>query len=454
MLGKASAPGAPGRRRVLSKLQPLMLVVIVVGAVLLGADFIWGGQNSSAGLLDKISLCDGTPLQRLNETLTKELSAARAQLEDAEQKAKEAEDKVAALQREEATATKVDLSAPLNVQKNTIVPLNPGLAARWTRLDGIELMIMAPTNDEFVGSSILASGQPFDPSNLRLFLGHIKEGSTVVDAGCNLGSYSIFFAAKTGPMGQVHCFEPQKKMAYIASANSVINDLSSRMIVHNNALSFAPGHVEMNAKLPDGVNHGTNMTEAEKTKARINYGGMNLGRGGESVEAVTLDSLNLNNVSFIKIDVQGAEPLMLYGARETIRRNLPVVIYEYTPNEFVVTKDMIETMKIPKEVLDWNPPDYFKSLGYTVHQIASGGGEVAMIPPPPGAAPPDASAATADSPAASPDASAPPAAEASPAASAEASPAAAAEASPTAAQAAPAHRRSLRGFGGWRLSLV
>lgn len=44
-------------------------------------------------------------------------------------------------------------------------------------------------------------------------------------------------------------------------------------------------------------------------------GGLNLGRGGERVYVSTLDSFNLSGVTFIKIDVQGAEKLVLYGAQ-------------------------------------------------------------------------------------------------------------------------------------------
>lgn len=42
---------------------------------------------------------------------------------------------------------------------------------------------------------------------------------------------------------------------------------------------------------------------------------MGLGKGGETVRSATLDSYNLTGVSLIKIDVQGAEQLVVYGAR-------------------------------------------------------------------------------------------------------------------------------------------
>ena len=45
---------------------------------------------------------------------------------------------------------------------------------------------------------------------------------------------------------------------------------------------------------------------------------------------ITLDSLRLNNVSFIKADLQGAETLFLWGARETIKRCKPALRFEET----------------------------------------------------------------------------------------------------------------------------
>jgi hypothetical protein len=62
--------------------------------------------------------------------------------------------------------------------------------------------------------AVMPPGAPFSPDVLRGMLDIIKlrPGSTVVDVGGNLGSYSIFFAAATGPEGKVYSFEPQRKM--------------------------------------------------------------------------------------------------------------------------------------------------------------------------------------------------------------------------------------------------
>ncbi len=74
---------------------------------------------------------------------------------------------------------------------------------------------------------------------------------------------------------------------------------------------------------------------------------------GESVEMVTLDSFNLDNVSFIKIDVEGHEIEVLKGARATLERNKPVMVIEVYGRS---DKD--------------DRLDFIRSLGYDVTHIS------------------------------------------------------------------------------------
>lgn len=49
------------------------------------------------------------------------------------------------------------------------------------------------------------------------------------------------------------------------------------------------------------------------------------------VEVITIDSLNLDGVGLIKIDIQGADHLAIVGATETIKRCRPVLLVEEKP---------------------------------------------------------------------------------------------------------------------------
>lgn len=66
-----------------------------------------------------------------------------------------------------------------------------------------------------------------------------------------------------------------------------------------------------------------------------NSGGMSLapvGNGKLTFRTCTLDSYELEQVDLIKIDVQGADLRVLDGARNTIRKYRPIVVFEYSPD--------------------------------------------------------------------------------------------------------------------------
>ncbi len=77
----------------------------------------------------------------------------------------------------------------------------------------------------------------------------------------------------------------------------------------------------------------------------------------EKVEAKTLDSFNLDNIGFLKLDVEGAELEVLQGAVKTLARSqYPPFIFEVWPDKWYQTK---------KEKLF----NYVKGLGYTITPI-------------------------------------------------------------------------------------
>jgi FkbM family methyltransferase len=226
--------------------------------------------------------------------------------------------------------------------------------------------LLPSPRSEYVGSSILQSSTPFQAHVLAQLMEFITPGSTVVDAGANMGSFSMFFAAATGPTGAVYSFEPQTRMYEVLCTNKVVNDLL-QLHPRKAALSFAAGTLAMSDTVAHGESFGESYAKVDQAGDLLNYGGMRLGRGGESVAAITLDSLGLENVSVIKVDVQGSERLMFYGARDTIRRNLPVVAFEVLEDD--LAESVSSELAIPKEVAAFDIVAFLKGLGYAMPEV-------------------------------------------------------------------------------------
>jgi FkbM family methyltransferase len=138
---------------------------------------------------------------------------------------------------------------------------------------------------------------------------HSVEGTTVVDIGAHIGIHTITMSRKVGPEGKVISFEPQHKIFAEQLENLRINDCSNVT-----PLCKAAGEtfktIELSSRNPE------------------NEGGTSLGSGGDFAEMITLDSLKLNHVSLIKVDVERYEYFVFLGAQETILRNRPVLIFE------------------------------------------------------------------------------------------------------------------------------
>jgi FkbM family methyltransferase len=142
----------------------------------------------------------------------------------------------------------------------------------------------------------------------------MRRGGTAVDVGANQG----FFAyALSRHADRVVAFEPNPDYALFARVM-----LRGRAIVHRLALSDTPGRATFRVPLD---HDGTVLHFAGSLKDA--HGQFPRYRSYE-VEVRTLDSFALDDVRFIKVDVEGSEREVLDGARATIARDRPVLLLE------------------------------------------------------------------------------------------------------------------------------
>lgn len=154
----------------------------------------------------------------------------------------------------------------------------------------------------------LRSGKPWSPILVDVFREYVVPGTTVIDVGAHIGSMAVPLARLVGPEGRLYAFEPQRSVFRELHHNLKLNG-HAHATAYMMAVSSEAGFLEM---APTWVDEG--------------YG--RIGKGGERVEARTLDSFGFTDVSLIKIDVEGHELEVLNGAMETIRRWHPTLVLE------------------------------------------------------------------------------------------------------------------------------
>lgn len=135
---------------------------------------------------------------------------------------------------------------------------------------------------------------------------HVKPGSTVVDAGANIGDHSIEYLDWVGPEGYVVAVEPNYD-AYKCLCHNLGN--RSNIWIGNFGLSDCEQRCDMMRHANAGASYCIDAPQGP-------------------VMLCTLDSLNLENVSLIKADIEGFERRMLQGSVVTITKFAPVLLLE------------------------------------------------------------------------------------------------------------------------------
>jgi FkbM family methyltransferase len=164
---------------------------------------------------------------------------------------------------------------------------------------------------------------PWEPWETELLRERLRPGGCIVDGGANVGHYTLIAAQAAGPGGRVIAFEPAPEPYAALLANVALNALANVTPVRA-ALAGRDGALPLHL---DAANAGGHSLCAANLVAH----GATL-----EVQAVRLDAWlaahpQPASVALVKLDLQGAEVAALTGARETLRRERPLLIVEYWP---------------------------------------------------------------------------------------------------------------------------
>jgi FkbM family methyltransferase len=188
--------------------------------------------------------------------------------------------------------------------------------------DNVRLFV--DLSDHVIGLNIVRGHYEVD--EIRYLRSVLKPGDTAIDAGAHIGFFTLQMAAMVGPEGRVYAFEPYDANADLLERSIQENRFADRVDFRRSAVGAATGTATLTFPVET-----------------LNTGGAYLLREGASplagnqktaVPVVALDDLRIRRpVRFIKMDVEGAEPLVMTGAAALLRTDRPVVLSELHPTQ-------------------------------------------------------------------------------------------------------------------------
>ena len=191
----------------------------------------------------------------------------------------------------------------------------------------------------------------------------LNSGDIAIDVGANYGLYTYNLSKAVGDNGFVYAFEP---IPYTFSCLTRIIKLFrlKNVEIINKGCSDSEGKIKFSIPLQKNgtISAGLAFIDMDEKKRSIR-----LSKGDHSdiitkeLDIIKIDDLDYNKVSFIKVDVEGAELKVLKGAINTIKNLRPIIMIE-------IEDRWIESYNIKREDID----SFFNDLNYQTHHYSDG----------------------------------------------------------------------------------
>lgn len=159
----------------------------------------------------------------------------------------------------------------------------------------------------------------------------IKPGDTILDIGANLGYYSNFMSKFSGPKGKVYGVEPIPLFAEIWEKNMRHRKENNFKLLNVALGSEEKEKVQMSIPIVNGVvRHGlTKVNDSdENTDAVAMRFEVPMKKGDD-----LMTNLNIQQLQFIKCDVEGYEQFVLPSLKNTITTFKPLIQIELSGDE-------------------------------------------------------------------------------------------------------------------------
>lgn len=172
-----------------------------------------------------------------------------------------------------------------------------------------------------VGAEICQNGC-YEPETVELLRTILGPGDVYVDVGAYIGHHVLISSWCVGAGGAVHAFEAHPRTYEVLSRNIELNRCSN-VVLNNTAVGETAGTADFFlADISEaGANSLGKTVHVSDRKTLV-------------VNVLSLDSYfaskPVSHIELMKIDVEGAELLVLRGAAQVLKRHRPILILEYS----------------------------------------------------------------------------------------------------------------------------
>lgn len=197
-------------------------------------------------------------------------------------------------------------------------PIHAGAERALVRLDSGEYVCVDTNSIDAIDYLL---GWPMEIDTLPVFRRFLKPESVVLDIGANFGLYTAAAGSFVRRRGRLYAFEANPHTFKLLQRTLYANRL-----IHN------PNIVAVNALVGEAGGRGKLYYSPE---ALGGASATNIGQWGAEGRSVEIERIAIDDflppdlpVDLVKIDVEGHEPYVLRGMRQTIRRspNIRIVL--------------------------------------------------------------------------------------------------------------------------------
>ncbi len=178
-------------------------------------------------------------------------------------------------------------------------------------------------SDAVIGPALLKNGR-YDRRLTELIERIVEPGWTCVDVGAHIGYFTCLLSERSGPSGRVIAFEPEKRNFCLLTNNVMVRIVRGKMSLHNYALS------DVNSRESflwlNKTNTGNHrLWPISDGKEERSYQRVKAKRYDRAIRRELI-------IDFAKIDVEGAEGLVLEGIGERWPERMAI---EWYPKQLI-----------------------------------------------------------------------------------------------------------------------